>query len=336
MKSCLQRALPPALTLYHPLSRTVLIQTSAQCSSRQFSQCTAREGALRTPKMVKPRIPTEMSMKNRMNDAMSGANRDAIPDDIGLLPGTFVRPVWGNLPSLFSEPRRRWQMEWMTIKMNVQNFISLLAYCKYLNKKVPLRLRERKQKAKDLHQDMYKAFANGNLTSLQSICCAGLSQTFASRISRRSPNSPNPIWTLHQYLKFPRSLTLNGAKVLSDRAAALPGASGLGIRQVVVRIQSRQSLVSPLPAPDVTARSTTQAQATIEQKRSEDIEIQQREKQKDCTEYVVLQRFMFGGVEGDWKVWGLVEETTFQDLDTNPAFATGLSLKDRIQMMAQR
>jgi protein MBA1 len=55
---------------------------------------------------------------------MSGAgNRDLIPDDFGILPGTFIRPVWKNMPSIFRDPKQRLQMEWLSLKIRVENFI---------------------------------------------------------------------------------------------------------------------------------------------------------------------------------------------------------------------
>lgn len=69
---------------------------------------------------------------------------------------------------------------------------------------------------------------------------------------------------------------------------------------------------------------------------SEQDAIQMKEKQQDCTEYLVLQRFMINGEDGDWKVWGLAEETTPEELDSDPMFAPGLSMKDRIEMLTMR
>lgn len=173
-----------------------------------------------------------------------------------------------------------------------------------------------------------KGYANytnhsGNLGVLQTYCCNGIFESFFKRVIRRPLNSPELIWKLHKYLKFPRSMTITGARVVSDRAAALPNVTGMGIRQVVVRIQSRQSLITP-PAPI----------ARLSEKQIQDIEKQQQEKQKDCTEYIVLQRFMIGGKDGEWKVWGLAEETTTEELRTNPMFMKGITMKDRLEMMA--
>jgi protein MBA1 len=63
-------------------------------------------------------------MRNVLKDAMSGAGgRDMIPDDLGLMPGTFIRPLWKNMPSIFRDPKQRLQMEWLSLKTRVENFI---------------------------------------------------------------------------------------------------------------------------------------------------------------------------------------------------------------------
>ncbi|EEP75617.1 predicted protein [Uncinocarpus reesii 1704] len=285
-----------------------------RCLLRPFSSSRNQHAGMQGGvQAIKPRIPPQMSMKNRVKQSMSGASREMLPDDVGLLPGTFIRPVWRNMPSIFKDPKLRLRMEWMTLKMKVMNFISILSFCKFVNKGLPLRLRERKRRALDLHKQMYTAFANGDVGLLKQICCQGIHQNFAARISRRPRTTPRLLWTLHSYKKFPFAPTFSGAQVVSDRGAALPEAKGFGIRQAVIRIQSKQSLVTP---------------GTGEE--------QNVEKQQDCTEYIVLQRFMVNGEDGDWKVWGLAEETTPEDLETDPMFAQGLSMKDRIEMLTMK
>jgi protein MBA1 len=58
-------------------------------------------------------------MKVRSKDLLAGQ----LPNDIGLLPGTFVRPLWRDMPSVFDKPRDRLQMEWTWIKAWFQNFM---------------------------------------------------------------------------------------------------------------------------------------------------------------------------------------------------------------------
>lgn len=47
-----------------------------------------------------------------------------MPQDLGLLPGTFIRPVWHEMPSIFKQPRERLRMEWLWWKTRLQNFLS--------------------------------------------------------------------------------------------------------------------------------------------------------------------------------------------------------------------
>jgi protein MBA1 len=108
----------------------------------------------------------------------------------------------------------------------------------------------------------------------------------------------------------------------------LPEAKGLGLRQTVVRIRSRQSIQKP-----VTSRSSNVGGAKIQGNGSDGTS---PEKQQDCTEYVVLQRFMLSGEDGDWKIWGLAEETTPDQVVKDPAFAPGLSIRDRISLLTGR
>ena len=152
----------------------------------------------------------------------------------------------------------------------------------------------------------------GDTAALKSICCAGLYEDFLRRIARRPPASPKLSWTLHKYITFPFAPNFLGARVVADRAALFPTGESLGVRQAVVRIRSKQSITKP-----------TKGQ-------KEDVG---EEKQQDCTEYVVIQQMLFKGELQDWKVWGLADETTLQEVERNPAFAPGLSMVDRIQMM---
>jgi protein MBA1 len=59
------------------------------------------------------------SMKTRTKEAMRG---QAMPNDIGLLPGTFVRPLWRDMPSVFKEPKNVLRMQWTWMKSVFQNF----------------------------------------------------------------------------------------------------------------------------------------------------------------------------------------------------------------------
>lgn len=121
------------------------------------------------------------------------------------------------------------------------------------------------------------------------------------------------------------------AKVISDRGVKIPDKEGMGMRQAVVRIRSKQSLKKQPPPPSNTPNNTGKlAQSTTQdQKQKQD---EEQEKVQESTEYIVIQRLMFDHEEGDWKVWGLASETTPEVVETDPAFAPGLSVRDRMAM----
>lgn len=84
---------------------------------RSFSQVPQR-WAYRSQNFT-PRTVSAPSMKTRAKEALQGN----LPNDIGLLPGTFVRPLWRDMPSLFEYPRDRWMMEWTSMKSFFQNYV---------------------------------------------------------------------------------------------------------------------------------------------------------------------------------------------------------------------
>ncbi|PGG98871.1 hypothetical protein AJ79_08747 [Helicocarpus griseus UAMH5409] len=295
---------------------------SFQCSqlhSRPFSHTPQRGSGMKGAQMMKQKAPPALSRENQLKEALAKMKPEDFPDDMGLLPGTFVRPSWEEMPSIFKYPRQRLRMEWQSIKSKLQDIVLLLAYYKYSNRslKLPLRLRERKRAALDLHKTFYTALAAADTSTIRDICCNGLRDDFLRRISARPADAKKHTWTLHKYTKFPFALNLTGARVVADRAAQAP--HNMGFRQVIVRIRSRQSLVRPV----------SQVKESSEQQKKKQVETPP----KDFTEYVVLQKMLVAGVELPWKIWGFTKATTMEELDTNPAFMAGLSLKERLELM---
>lgn len=90
------------------------------------------------------------------------------------------------------------------------------------------------------------------------------------------------------------------------------------MRQVVLRITSRQS-TGKVKLPSNKHGEAQEAAAAPA-------------KQRDCTEYIVLQKLMWFGEEQDWRIWGHATPTTVEDLES-PFFAPGLSLSDRMEAM---
>ncbi|KAL8810598.1 MAG: hypothetical protein Q9200_002444 [Gallowayella weberi] len=162
-------------------------------------------------------------------------------------------PTGRRKPSLFLEPQLR--MGW--------------SY-KYLSRKKPrpkMGLRRVGPTAQALYRQMYTAFADGDITTLSTICTEGLLASFKSRIAAR-----------------PRNERL--------RVAVLPY-KGSALRQVVIRMRSRQSL----------ARLVSRGPGRLEAL------VQGTGEEKPVSEYLVLQRRMWKEVEEPWMVWGTTEET---------------------------
>ncbi|PWY79421.1 hypothetical protein BO94DRAFT_626330 [Aspergillus sclerotioniger CBS 115572] len=281
---------------------------AAPCQRRPFSQSSQRNGMRGLPENISIPQPAQPSMRTRGRDMA----RADLPQDIGLLPGTFIRPLWRDMPSIFHQPSERLHMEWLWVKSAFQNFVALLAYSKWINKGLPLRLKERRQVALDLHKTMYSAFAAGDSATLRKVCCSGLANQLSGRISSR-PRGEKVTWNLEKYIKSPATF-FTGVRVLADRATQIPELPDSGVRQVVLRITSRQSKGKVSPG--------------------DSTEVANNAKQQDCTEYLVIQKLRWVGEEGEWRVWGHATPTTVEDLES-PFFARGLSMADRMEAMKE-
>lgn len=145
------------------------LAASSQC--RSFSQTSQQWAGGRAVNFRPPSV-AQPSFKTRTKDM----KLTDLPNDIGLLPGTFVRPLWRDMPSIFQAPRDRLHMEWTWMKSFFSNYTrlvyslsiyklnaysfhgSLLQYCKRENN-LPLLLRDRRRYASKLQEVMYSAFA---------------------------------------------------------------------------------------------------------------------------------------------------------------------------------
>jgi protein MBA1 len=142
-----------------------------QQQQRWFSQSLAPQ-AKGVEEFMPVKRPLEKSLKMRAKEL----SIDSMPTDLGLLPGTFIRPEGKNMPSIFREPRDRLRMEWVGLKQwfqNVAGYVSFLlifsmtiltldrtvAYHKYFFHGLPLELKARRQEAMRLHQQMCTEFA---------------------------------------------------------------------------------------------------------------------------------------------------------------------------------
>ncbi|KAJ5930667.1 hypothetical protein N7466_006160 [Penicillium verhagenii] len=296
-------------------STSVIAQTLAPTSqqSRSFSQASQRWAIKATN--FGPKNLAGPSMKARTRDAMNGS----LPNDIGILPGTFVRPLWRDLPSIFQNPRDRWLVEWTGIKSFFQNFMSLIIYCKKDNE-FPLMLKERRKIAHLLYTDMYTALARGDIPGIRRLCGDGLAKNLIMQIENR-PKNQQVTWNLIKWLRRP-STYFTGLRVMADRATQIPEVPNSGIRQIVLRVNSRQSMSKSTPAP-AGPRGKTPAAAVVETPA----------KEQDCTEYFVIQEIRWNGVSTGWRAWGHVKPTDLDTIHSDPYFAPGLTAFERMEAM---
>ena len=167
------------------------------------------------------------------------------------------------------------------------------------------------------HTKTIRSDNSGNLPLLRKICCTGLANNLGTRISSRSKDE-KVTWHLDKYIRSP-STFLTGIRVVSDRATQIPELPDSGVRQVVVRITSRQS-TGKSKVPTQRGRQTP----------ANEVEEVAPVKQQDCTEYIVIQKLRWVGEETDWKVWGHTSPTTVDNLN-DPAFAAGLTMRERME-----
>lgn len=88
---------------------------SYQC--RAFSQTSQQWAGGRAVNFRPPSV-AQPSFKTRTKDLKLAD----LPNDIGLLPGTFIRPLWRDMPSIFQAPRDRLHMEWTWFKSWFSNY----------------------------------------------------------------------------------------------------------------------------------------------------------------------------------------------------------------------
>lgn len=113
------------LSASRPSTNALAIPSFAQLSPQIYQRRTLSQTSQRWAYKnmnFSPKNLTGPSMKARSREALNGQ----LPNDIGLLPGTFVRPLWRDLPSVFQNPRDRWQIEWAWMRSSFQNFMRLV------------------------------------------------------------------------------------------------------------------------------------------------------------------------------------------------------------------
>lgn len=268
---------------------------------------------------ARKQIMRQMSQEKSMQSKMKNINRNQIPDDLGLFPDTLIKPEPKDLPSLFSTKiQRRLRIEWRAFFQKFRDFGTTVYMMKFGARKdpitrkrprEPLLLAERYHMARELHRQLYKALARGDRETISTIACKGLQNALKTRLDqRRAVNGPEESWSI-EYTGWTAGPVISttwrfekiswllqalippmfkSTRVITDRFGQLPFGRDARLRQVIVKIRSKQTLDKN----DGTAPKT-----------------------KDVEEYVVIQKMRIDGEDGEWMIWGTTQPSTEKQID---------------------
>ncbi|KAF2735133.1 hypothetical protein EJ04DRAFT_552182 [Polyplosphaeria fusca] len=309
------------------LKQTCCMQPS---TIRQFSSTALRQKNSRTVDPTQARLAATQGGKapgSVQQEAMESS--DALPDDVGILTGTFVRlPI----QRLWTAPTAWPRYEWKWLKTRFLERIQHIAFWwRFRKQKASTSTKGLARIAEQHHYDMFKAYARNDKKKLAELCLSGLRDSFTKRLSQIEPGTQ-----LEWERKGPQGSLLRRSRVVSNRSAVmtLREDEEAAFRQVVVRIKSMQRL-------RIKRRNVNTAQPEIylqQQKspsrakyneragrgllwtpvggqpsRPDAQEQEAAESQtpwRDVEEYLVLQKRIVRGVEDkDWKIWGFVSPT---------------------------
>jgi protein MBA1 len=241
--------------------------------------------------MKQPAQPSISRAQKEQQEAMIRSGQ--VPDDVGLLQDTFILPRAAG-------DRWSWRLRkrWAWVRM--LDTYGMIAF-KWLVKPRPkFELSQIASKASEMHREMYGAFAEGNLASVQSKVCTGLYGSLRGRVQQRAPNT---------YLRWSVKKQLSSPKLCSFKAAVLPGPKGESSEernaqiQAVVKLHTLQSL-----------QHVKKVSKRVNQKMVTSEELIGAEEEKESVEYVVLQKTLRRGKMNNWQLWGFTNETTLNQL----------------------
>ncbi|KAI5204891.1 hypothetical protein E4T42_03018 [Aureobasidium subglaciale] len=273
--------------------------------ARLFSNTNTCNAGVRKKKSFAPREtslkqPSQKSFEVMKKEQMK--NIDQMPNDVGLIPGTFIMPTGNQLPSLTQDFKTRYALEkhriWLRMKeifgRHYMGYMHVKPRADFQTSKIP-------SISKDLYTEMYTSFSQGNLAPIMPKLCENIAQSLEARIHARGPNT-GMMWSLHQWLAEPKVVSHKYMPMsLEDNKDKTQQTT---IQQVVVRMQSLQSLKMvkkvKLGGKVVEVMDEQSSQASP----------------KAVTEYLVVQRLCKRGNMGDWMIWGTTTES-----DPNEALA---------------
>ncbi|KAF2440558.1 hypothetical protein P171DRAFT_435350 [Karstenula rhodostoma CBS 690.94] len=224
-----------------------------------------------------------------------------VPDDIGLVPGTFVHaPLF---PLTRFSLKDRMSYEWKWLRARLTSWYQLWRFRRSFTENPPhmywLSLKNRKTLSQDAvlkYKALYESFANADSKAISTMCASGVAQEFQTRIESR-PAGVRMQWNVQGE---------PSCKIVSNVASplSLPGFEDTGLHQVVFRIQSKQTLRFG-ESKESRKKKDQDSAATS----------------SDIVEYFVLQKQFIRGSAKGWKVWGFTDFATPKSIEETEEYA---------------
>ncbi|KAK5053187.1 hypothetical protein LTR84_002161 [Exophiala bonariae] len=267
--------------------------------ARHFSSTRPSHAALGEMRRA-PSNAKQPSMKAKM----ALMDKKDVGNDLGRLPGTIILPQ--RLKDYPDGLKMKARVLWRKFKDSAIGLSSIIYASKW---DVPKDKRTGKRKTRAMymsdrlalaahfHIRLNNGISTGNLKDLHAICADGLHNQCQKMIERQKElRLPEQPWKILRYsgieypswmMKWPLSFFLPRAavRVVSDRMTAVPFGTQSFIRECIVRIKSVQLLGT---------------EGNVE----------------TLTEHVVLQQFILEGVAREWKIWGTIDPTKEELLET--------------------
>ncbi|KAF1809867.1 hypothetical protein P152DRAFT_460965 [Eremomyces bilateralis CBS 781.70] len=284
---------------------SIPVSTASRFSRRPFRSTSIRYfshgpslRAMAQMAQLDVKMPADKSPTVQRKSAMR-AGHGLENKDFGLISGTFIPPTGHNRP-VWSRELKVWaKMQWLRTWSSVEGwgrlkFMTWFGAAKHLKPKLDSRKRKLKVIARDLHHFMHVAFAEGNKPAIEKYTTEALRLSLNTRLGNRKPTE-----ILHWNSDYKR------LQVISDKVAEIPHFIKTGnktrdvnlVRQVIVRIESRQKLYRGTPGPSSKRYVDTTSP------------IWEKPRVRDQNEYVVIQQMVLHGKIHPWRLWGMVEES---------------------------
>lgn len=287
------------LRLYRPLHRQCPVQASPV---RYFSstQTLARGSRSRRVDPVVAATAARQQVGRASNARQEEQLSDErnVPEDIGLIPGTFVHVPLFPLTQLSITQRFWYELKWM--RSRAAAWFQLWRFRRSFQRTKPpvywmSNRAQLKHKAVEKYMHFYDSFAKADSMSISNICVSNVADKFKERIDARPPSVQMRWETIR---KPTCTIVSNVASPLS-----LPGYEETGVHQIIFRIRSEQRLKISRPQ-DVHGDSGS--------------DLNPRGK---VEEYMVMQRMYVRGSPKNWKIWGFIDPSTPASIERSEEYA---------------